>query len=146
MRAYARCTGHCCQKFYMGDAVELDLKFEHDISELYKEDPVRVRELSYIRDMLIPFHGCRQLTPEKAAWEITLYEQFSEKLPDGLDYGYTCKHFDGANCTAYADRPNMCKDYPYGRPCVFTGCTYEPEVLYQLTVAVTVSQPKDAAE
>jgi len=35
----------------------------------------------------------------------------------------TCRHFDGKNCTVYDQRPQMCRDYPYGKPCTIEGCT-----------------------
>jgi Fe-S-cluster containining protein len=80
------------------------------------EDPETARDAAFILDMLLPFYGPIENDP----------------LPDGRDkrtYGYTCKHFDGADCTQYADRPKMCRDYPYGRSCGKPGCTYEPDVL-----------------
>jgi Fe-S-cluster containining protein len=45
--------------------------------------------------------------------------------PNGIWY-YTCKHFDGKNCTIYAHRPKMCRDYGVVTPCTHNGCTYEP--------------------
>lgn len=32
---------------------------------------------------------------------------------------YTCNRFDRAtmSCTRYDERPDMCRRYPYGRPC-----------------------------
>ena len=38
-------------------------------------------------------------------------------------YYYTCKHFDGENCTNYEGRPQMCRSYPDGGKCVQLGCT-----------------------
>lgn len=35
----------------------------------------------------------------------------------------TCRHFDGRDCTAYDQRPDMCRRYPYGRACEYAGCT-----------------------
>lgn len=30
---------------------------------------------------------------------------------------YVCTLFDGTNCTAYEVRPNMCRKFPYDKPC-----------------------------
>lgn len=35
-----------------------------------------------------------------------------------------CWYFDGKDCTIYETRPRMCRNYPYGRPCNFDGCTF----------------------
>ena len=40
-------------------------------------------------------------------------------------YHYTCKHFDGKNCTIYEARPQMCRDFPNGTTCTYRGCTLE---------------------
>jgi Fe-S-cluster containining protein len=39
-------------------------------------------------------------------------------------YHYTCSHYDKAtgNCNNYADRPNMCRDFPYGDALRMTDC------------------------
>ena len=46
-----------------------------------------------------------------------------KKSEDPL-YHYTCKHFDGKRCGAYADRPHMCREFPSDRVCPY-GCGYE---------------------
>lgn len=40
---------------------------------------------------------------------------------------FNCKHFDRGtrDCTIYERRPQMCRDYPYGRACPRDGCTLE---------------------
>lgn len=38
---------------------------------------------------------------------------------------YSCRHVDAAGqCTVYEERPDMCREYPYNRPCTFVGCTW----------------------
>lgn len=42
---------------------------------------------------------------------------------------YTCRHWDEETrlCTVYDQRPNVCRDYPYGNPCSH-GCSYQVPV------------------
>lgn len=50
-------------------------------------------------------------------------------LPDGSaaeggDY-YDCRHLrPNGDCAVYEGRPQMCRNYPNGRPCTKPGCTY----------------------
>lgn len=43
---------------------------------------------------------------------------------------YTCRYFDREtrDCTIYEQRPDMCRDHPYNRPCTFKGCELTPEL------------------
>jgi len=43
---------------------------------------------------------------------------------------YTCKHFDGENCTDYENRPIMCSSHPYKRACGYKACTRKCAVTY----------------
>ena len=38
---------------------------------------------------------------------------------------FTCRWHDpeSGDCTIYSARPGMCRDYPYGQPCLAPGCT-----------------------
>lgn len=66
-------------------------------------DPDRlVEDGEYIADMLVPLEVPVDATKQWAC---------------------TCRHFDGANCRAYDSRPRMCRNYPYGGPCAYPGCT-----------------------
>lgn len=40
---------------------------------------------------------------------------------------HTCKYFNDKtrNCDNYLERPKMCKEYPYGRNCDFSDCTWK---------------------
>lgn len=41
-----------------------------------------------------------------------------------IKHHYTCKNLvGGTDCNIYADRPAMCRDYPYGSSCDYIGCT-----------------------
>ena len=39
---------------------------------------------------------------------------------------YTCRHLlaDG-NCGNYAERPQLCRDFPYKHPCQYAPCTWK---------------------
>lgn len=39
---------------------------------------------------------------------------------------YSCVHLDGdGDCGIYDRRPAMCRDYPYGRRCEYSGCAWD---------------------
>ena len=43
---------------------------------------------------------------------------------------FTCRHWDEETrlCTIYPDRPNMCRDFPYGKGCQYgCGCEGQPQ-------------------
>ena len=56
---------------------------------------------------------------------------------DGYTHQYRCSRFtrveDGSGfCTAYEDRPNACRDFPYGKPVRgddFEACSYNVEIV-----------------
>jgi Fe-S-cluster containining protein len=103
-----RCTGQCCEEFalMMGtSAEEIDFKlrtFVHFDGE-------------FIADMLIP------LRPLIAGAKMPNGEIVTiEQAPDGpKGWVFTCKHFDrfSRSCAVYNNRPLMCRDFPYGKPC-----------------------------
>ena len=74
------------------------------------------RMLKWVRFGKADLQGCRSLLPREGGWV------------DGSRHEYTCKHFDGTNCTNYEGRPNMCRDYPAGykgafnNPCDRAAC------------------------
>lgn len=71
------------------------------------------RDVHLIYPMVIPLFGGR-----KQNWEPQ-----QKRVCNGI-YHYTCKHFDKktSNCTIYESRPQVCVDYPYGRPCNYKNC------------------------
>lgn len=72
------------------------------------------RDLLYIADMLLLMSGDSTMSSAREGEE-------GHEL--NVNHSYTCKYFDGHNCTAYEERPAMCRDYPYGKQCTFEGCT-----------------------
>ena len=95
-----RCTGHCCRVFH--------LPYSPEEMEAKKST---IQDGEFIADMIILL-GKGKSWPDCPSSEL-----------GGESYFYTCKHFDGTNCTAYEKRPNMCRLYPYGNACKYEGCT-----------------------
>jgi Fe-S-cluster containining protein len=93
----SRCTGHCCRRF----PLSATLAHVHELAA----DPGQ-HEARQLVDMLIPLGTA----PDRA----------------GKDREYfTCRHHDAVtgDCGIYADRPRMCRDYPYGNACEHSECT-----------------------
>ena len=82
-----RCTGECCKAFSLPWSHERMAEFWRNEKRPVTED---YSEVAMILAMVVPH-------------------------PDGKRY--TCRLFDGKNCTAYEARPEMCSSYPYGRRC-----------------------------
>ena len=105
------CDGRCCAVFPLRkEAIE---QIETDVSA--------IRDGAFIRDMLIP------LTRRQA---VARARRFGFTLPwrVGRTHRYfTCRHWDEGTrrCTVYADRPAMCRDYPYDHGCDHADCCYQ---------------------
>lgn len=108
-----RCTGNCCEEFTisLGPTVEVIL------------DKLRNGNMidgAYIADMLVPIRaltvGAR--TPSGA---IITEEEVRDAPGNCWGWVFTCRHFDKTNrvCTAYEERPQMCREFPYGRACPY---------------------------
>lgn len=107
------CAGACCAVFpmHLGQATFTNGR------ELRPDN-------EYILDMLIPLTRRQALARSRRLG-----------YPDPPNYGpkyglFTCKHWDEETrlCGDYENRPAMCRDYPYGRPCE-RGCGYQVERL-----------------
>lgn len=111
------CEGKCCSVFTYTSTPE-QLRIEPWRGTQSQRDNL------YVADMLIP------LTAEEAK-ERSL--RFDVSGAEDRDYSklqwYTCRHWDESTmlCTAYEDRPPMCREFPYGKPCDH-GCAYEIEL------------------
>lgn len=124
-----RCTGHCCRLFFAPITPAKIKRCLEELDKFPRRDPWPsglTLPVNYetILDMLIPdrpvVEGGRppgQKTQKFSKWA----------AEDG--YLYRCKHFDeeSHDCRIYDRRPQMCREYPYGNPCDFDGCTYAPE-------------------
>lgn len=110
----SRCTGHCCRRF----TLPLSPKELADNLEAFKDGEVRdrnehniVQDIETIAEMVVPL-GMSADTPS------------GFKLDKPVHW-YGCKH-QAANgdCLIYERRPALCRDYPYGQPCTYAGCTW----------------------
>lgn len=103
-----RCLGNCCREFALPatpDALRQDAANAEERGELALRD-----EFLKIADLAVPVRTISKDDP----------------MPNGKPYAgegevpiYTCRFFDlvTKNCTTYETRPNMCRGYPYDRPC-----------------------------
>ena len=93
-----RCTGHCCRGF--------SLEHPHSVVKeefaRWQADPASatlIPNIDFIADMLVPLGTFR-----------------GQEL-------FTCKHLSKeGNCTAYEQRPKMCRDFPGPNPCAYRNC------------------------
>lgn len=101
-----RCTGHCCEMF--------TLPFGPDeLTARCASEDRKLVDGEIIRDMVV-------------------YLGPTDKHPgDGTPLGrtvylYTCRHFDRErhDCRIYETRPRMCREYPYGKRCLYPACTW----------------------
>lgn len=95
-------------------AIELAYKFRVDRSNLNQ-----IREIA---DMLIPLGLFPVDAPPVPHVDGHLARMFGA---GALVPFYTCRHFDTAarNCNIHATRPNLCRRFPYGAACCYSGCT-----------------------
>lgn len=105
MEKTARCSGQCCTGFVLSNGGDkyhrtwIDTWLEEDVSGKKK---LRA-EVRRILQMVIPLYDSE----------------------DGQYTTFTCKNYntETGNCTIYAKRPQMCKDFPGDNACTFDGCT-----------------------
>jgi Fe-S-cluster containining protein len=69
-------------------------------------------EIETIADMVIPL-GALAMSPSGIPCDPPVWY-------------YRCRHqLPSGDCGIYDTRPNLCRAYPYGRPCEYPGCTCE---------------------
>ena len=97
-----RCTGRCCRDFIIRRSPK-ELRRDAD-----EATPRWKAEYTKIADMVVHLRATGRF---------------------GDEHHYTCKHFDSEtnNCTDYENRPEMCRNYPYGDPCGFEECEWNPD-------------------
>lgn len=128
-----RCTGHCCRRFSLPfSPEEWKASYEQELriqSGELKENPdpngppwplPRPVDVMIVAQMIIPL-GAHNWSPQ------TGKPYADDGQGDRLGHHYTCKHLDDAtgNCRIYETRPEVCRKYPYGRPCGYTECTWD---------------------
>lgn len=121
-----RCTGHCCTGFtlpypqntfiesawYQLGRFPLPPGTEpaHVVAGTHCKVPLFL-DAVFIADMIIP------VDPVAAAARY-------HSPPAVTSHFFRCRHLKDGNCSVYERRPRVCSEYPYGRPCVFKGCTW----------------------
>lgn len=109
-----RCTGHCCKAFTLPYSIE-------EVRAKVARGNVTDGEI--IVDMLIPLYAglYSDMPPDLRA---KVDKIAASNRTDEPAFVYTCRHFDGQNCTNYEGRPDMCRAYPYGVKCSYRGCEW----------------------
>lgn len=119
------CNGGCCAIFPMpkGAIENLELGGNGE------------RDSPFILDMLVPLTKRQAVARAKRFGLVeTVRRWFSgdETWEGGKTFTeaydlYTCRHWDEDTrlCTAYANRPDMCREYPYERECDHADCCYQ---------------------
>lgn len=126
-----RCTGHCCRSFHLPfSPKELHEAYERwraslDGHPIYKNQEPKDKRIYSDIWLLAPMAehlGKSKKCPPR------VNPRDSELLGEESEgHWYRCKHFDTKEkkCTIYEIRPRMCRDYPYGKPCNYAGCTWK---------------------
>lgn len=127
-----RCTGHCCQKFFLPHSpAELRAAYMHWVKsrDPKYEHPLMLGEHSYggrvalIIDIHLIYPMVRFITrADKPPYRVAKKHDFTK----GAHY-YTCVHWDKKSrfCSIYEIRPQMCSEYPYHGACNYAACTWE---------------------
>lgn len=122
-----RCTGACCRSFPLSfdpllTGVEViaalrgaQQRDEHGEPKLGLDgEPLmwNLTEGAAIADMVLPLYGPY---PKDAKAQAR----------------FTCRHFDGSNCTNYENRPDLCRDHGVISNCHEPNCTFDILVFYR---------------
>lgn len=124
MTKASRCTGHCCQNFYLPFSPdELDRSYRRWKSggeQIHMNDgksgPI-FKDIHLITPMVVHL-GFTDKEPRQIV---------KSGGPPVKAHRYRCKHFDAKAkvCTIYEIRPAMCRDYPGKAGCNFAACTWK---------------------
>lgn len=127
LHSATRCTGHCCHRIRLNDGIARRTvqTWAHEAFEK-DENSAHGIECAKIAEMLVPLVGD---VPHRTKGKILGPDGKIEHDPHYAhadDHLYTCRYFDGTNCTNYDERPNLCRSYPYGKECEQPECTWAP--------------------
>ena len=124
-----RCTGHCCRAFTFGDSrsVEEALTCRYDSTANQLLD---FPDGDKLLDMLVSLGRDIENYPDDTKAVIPNLERELNRPMTQRDCRFTCRHIKDNQCTNYADRPEMCKEFPRYEPysflgaCTHNGCTH----------------------
>lgn len=115
----ARCTGGCCRNFLL--TTDLDANAVDVLRLLRGEVPVVPEYIA--SDTGKPAMRLFTEGEEIAAMVLPLYGPYHKDA--SAQARFTCRHFDGANCTNYENRPELCRDHGLYSACGQEGCTFD---------------------
>jgi Fe-S-cluster containining protein len=103
------CDGSCCAAFVL----------QGSTYRQFRRRAHRVRDGETIANMIIP------ISPKVANERLEAAGSDERVTWKYRGMHFTCKHWDPETklCGIYEDRPSMCRDYPYEKPCVHCGVT-----------------------
>ena len=119
-----RCSGHCCKVFPLGsDPDKRPAGFSPDeLAEIFRAQ-TEGREPKG--------NGGRTINDLEIIYPMLRYLGESAERIDGEKveppiHVYRCAHLqESGDCGIYETRPEMCREYPYGRPCNQPDCTWD---------------------
>lgn len=109
------CSGKCCEAFSLG---------ENDIDSIRAD--ADTEEGRFIADMLGPLGYFNRNPLFDLGTETYAVQEMRPGSRTGAWF-YTCRHFDRAtrSCTAYEQRPTMCRKFPNDGACNYPGCEFQ---------------------
>ena len=120
-----RCSGHCCKAFtlpYSPDEIWATYqrwRNQGTLQPIMKNGQLGTSGIPIDIFLIAPMLVYKGL----------MFPPFKQVRPDEpriKHHIYTCKHFDAKKkCTIYEYRPQMCRDYPYGKSCNYVACTWK---------------------
>lgn len=152
-----RCTGNCCRCFtipYSPHEVQASywawLRGGAQVSQMGSDNSPILQDIHILAPMLV-YLGLFDRHPKQAKQINPMDEVLLRGRFDVQRHFYRCKHFDEKEkiCTIYEMRPVMCRSYPNGRPCNYSGCTWRKmrarkQTKAQLAKRLRLLQEKDA--
>lgn len=128
---FSRCTGHCCRAFFLPYSPEeirrayLAWRDGKPVLRSSPESPEipNLIDIHIIAPMVRHLGFGTRLDVAPTSPITPTPEAPNSIAPSG--HFYTCVHLQqNGDCGIYDIRPTMCRDYPYGLPCRYPGCTF----------------------
>lgn len=131
MTEITRCSGHCCSVFFCPVKPDQLTEFAQTGTLPGVMGPRKIMDGEFMGKMLIPLAARIVDLPEDLqalyGGQVEHDSQATGPTRDTSENGYyyTCRHHnkETGDCMAYEQRPHMCREFPYGEPCKYRGCT-----------------------
>ncbi len=128
-----RCTGHCCRKFALPFSPK-ELRAAYD-RWLASQEGYTITKCGLQPADAKLYQDIHLVAPMVEYLGRFDYRTFTGVNPSDDElrgerykcHYYRCRLFDekAKKCTIYEIRPKMCREYPYGKKCNYTGCTWQ---------------------